>query len=116
MTTTITVKFPNGETRQARAETSMQENPVIASLAGGHTNYEVWIEDEAGNVLDHYNTADDNYQSDYDESEPEESDEPYEPEDNDDPFYGDDAAADADVLRNAGWGTDEDYGYYGDEY
>lgn len=25
-----------------------------------------------------------------------------------------DVEADADTLRNAGWGTDEDYGYYGD--
>lgn len=32
--------------------------------------------------------------------------------------YGDgmtDVEADADVLRNAGWGTDEDYGFYGDD-
>jgi len=26
-----------------------------------------------------------------------------------------DAEADADVLKSAGWGTDEDYGYYGDD-
>jgi hypothetical protein len=26
-----------------------------------------------------------------------------------------DAEADADVLASAGWGTDEDYGYYGGE-
>lgn len=31
-------------------------------------------------------------------------DEPYEP----------DAFADAEVLASAGWGTDEDYGYYGE--
>jgi hypothetical protein len=29
-----------------------------------------------------------------------------------DPFNSD-AEADADVLASAGWGTDEDYGYYG---
>lgn len=37
----------------------------------------------------------------------------------DDEEYGDgmtDVEADADTLRNAGWGTDEDYGYYGEEY
>lgn len=37
----------------------------------------------------------------------------------DDPEYGDgmsDVEADADTLRNCGWGTDEDYGYCGDEY
>ena len=28
--------------------------------------------------------------------------------------FRDDVEADADVLRMAGWGTDEDYGYYGD--
>jgi len=28
--------------------------------------------------------------------------------------FRDDVEADADVLANAGWGTDEDYGYYGD--
>ena len=26
-----------------------------------------------------------------------------------------DAEADGDALRNIGWGTDEDYGYFGDE-
>lgn len=31
-----------------------------------------------------------------------------------DPFLSD-AEADADVLASAGWGTDEDYGCYGDE-
>jgi hypothetical protein len=29
--------------------------------------------------------------------------------------FNSDAEADADVLRSAGWGTDEDYGYYGDD-
>lgn len=33
-----------------------------------------------------------------------------EPEDH----FRDDVEADADVLRSAGMGTDEDYGYYGD--
>ncbi len=34
----------------------------------------------------------------------------------DEPFDGfrDDVDADADVLRSAGWGTDEDYGYFDD--
>lgn len=27
-----------------------------------------------------------------------------------------DVEADADTLASAGWGTDEDYGYYGDDY
>lgn len=27
-----------------------------------------------------------------------------------------DVEADADTLRSIGWGTDEDYGYFGDEY
>jgi len=31
-----------------------------------------------------------------------------------DPFLTD-AEADADALASVGWGTDEDYGYYGDE-
>lgn len=31
-----------------------------------------------------------------------------------DPFR-DDVEADADVLAGIGWGTDEDYGYYGDD-
>lgn len=30
--------------------------------------------------------------------------------------FRDDVEADADVLRSAGWGTDEDYGLYADEY
>lgn len=29
--------------------------------------------------------------------------------------FRDDVEADADALASAGWGTDEDYGYYGDE-
>ena len=34
----------------------------------------------------------------------------------DEEWYGfrDDVEADADTLASAGWGTDEDYGYYGD--
>ncbi len=34
----------------------------------------------------------------------------------DEPWDGfrDDVEADADALASAGWGTDEDYGYYGD--
>jgi hypothetical protein len=32
-------------------------------------------------------------------------------------FYDmDDVEADADALRGIGWGTDEDYGYFGDEF
>lgn len=31
-----------------------------------------------------------------------------------DDYDGDDAFADADWLASAGFGTDEDYGYYGD--
>ena len=31
-----------------------------------------------------------------------------------DPMEMTDAQADADTLASAGWGTDEDYGYYGD--
>lgn len=30
--------------------------------------------------------------------------------------FNSDAEADADVLASAGWGTDEDYGHYGDDY
>ncbi len=33
----------------------------------------------------------------------------------DEPEGMDDAEADADTLASAGWGTDEDYGYYGAE-
>ena len=29
--------------------------------------------------------------------------------------FRDDVEADADALASAGWGADEDYGYYGDE-
>jgi len=33
-----------------------------------------------------------------------------------DPPEMDDVEADADALASAGFGTDEDYGYYGEEY
>lgn len=36
------------------------------------------------------------------------------PEPREDQFMSD-AEADADVLRSAGWGTAEDYGYYGED-
>lgn len=36
----------------------------------------------------------------------------YEPEDH----FRDDVEADADVLRMAGMGTDEDYGFYGEDF
>jgi hypothetical protein len=32
----------------------------------------------------------------------------------DEPHDMTDVEADADTLRNCGWGTDEDYGYYGE--
>jgi len=34
---------------------------------------------------------------------------------NDGGYEMDDVEADADTLRSAGWGTDEDYGYFGAE-
>lgn len=40
-------------------------------------------------------------------------DEVDEPEERED-YFRDDVEADADVLASIGWGTDEDYGYYGD--
>lgn len=36
----------------------------------------------------------------------------YEPEDNTEGYYSDDLSADAEWLASAGWGTDEDYGYF----
>jgi hypothetical protein len=43
--------------------------------------------------------------------------EDYEDEDYEDEHdqFRDDVEADADALSSAGWGTDEDYGYYGDD-
>lgn len=37
-------------------------------------------------------------------------------DDYDDGDHMTDVEADADTLRNCGWGTDEDYGYYGEDY
>lgn len=46
---------------------------------------------------------------DYDADEPDQyADEPWD-------GFNSDAEADADVLANAGMGTDEDYGYYGED-
>lgn len=39
----------------------------------------------------------------------------YEDDRFDDEPYEDDVWADSDTLSSAGWGTDEDYGYFGDE-
>ena len=30
--------------------------------------------------------------------------------------FSDDFGSDADALASIGWGTDEDYGYYGEQY
>jgi hypothetical protein len=49
------------------------------------------------------NPSDNDYDDNLDPSEMVSEDEPID-------FY-DDVQADADVLKNAGWGTDEDYGY-----
>lgn len=40
---------------------------------------------------------------------------PEEPEDEREDNFRDDVEADADTLRSAGMGTDEDYGYFGGE-
>lgn len=55
---------------------------------------------------------DDDYSEDDDQTEFDDGVNQY-----DEPFDGfrDDVEADADVLRSLGWGTDEDYGYYGEE-
>jgi len=37
-------------------------------------------------------------------------------EENSQKFYEDDVWADSNALASAGWGTDEDYGFYGDDY
>jgi hypothetical protein len=37
-------------------------------------------------------------------------------DDADEPEGSYDLSDDADALASAGWGTDEDYGYYGDEF
>ena len=59
--------------------------------------------------------------SEYEDEEIEGTEDEFEPrEDN----FRDDVDADADVLKSAGWGTDEDYGgfddmgrdFYGDDY
>jgi len=47
----------------------------------------------------------------------EEDDVCYEYDDDDTEPWEDDVWADADALASAGWGTDEDYGYFGgDDY
>ena len=54
----------------------------------------------------------DEYIMNEDDCAPEDEEYVYdEPEDQ----FRDDVEADADTLASAGWGTDEDYGYYGDE-
>lgn len=37
-------------------------------------------------------------------------------EDNYEDDHMDDVDADADTFRSCGWGVDEDYGYYGEEF
>lgn len=54
-----------------------------------------------------YNDSDSMFEQEYDDS--------YDYDD--EPQDMTDVEADADTLASAGWGTDEDYGYYGeDEY
>ena len=56
---------------------------------------------------------DDPQELDFDDDDYVEIDE----EDYDEPYYGDNFLDDAEALASAGWGTDEDYGYFGgDEY
>jgi hypothetical protein len=62
-------------------------------------------------------TSEEYYMNEYDDGFADEmEDGPEEPEDFE-PFDGfTDAMADADTLASCGWGTDEDYGYYGEDY
>lgn len=61
-------------------------------------------------MLEH---IDDPQELDFDDDDYVEIDE----EDYDEPYYGDNFLDDAEALASAGWGTDEDYGYFGgDEY
>lgn len=49
-------------------------------------------------------------------AEPEEAEEYVEEPDYEHDQFRDDVEADADALASAGWGTDEDYGYYGEDF
>lgn len=61
---------------------------------------ELNVYSDLGDALEYAEVVADDSDSDYDEE------------------FGDgmsDAEADADTLASAGWGTDEDYGYYGED-
>lgn len=73
----------------------------------------VWEFDELGEVLPENQERYDNLMAEWEEWENEDA---Y-ADGWDDEDYGDDMDGDWDSgMTSAGWGTDEDYGYYGEDY
>jgi len=77
----------NEEIRDVVAYFTTMQEPLSERQVGLLTEAELWLQEDEVEVRDYWNDI------------------------------ADDVEADADTLRSAGWGTDEDYGYYGgDEY
>lgn len=79
-------------------------------------NYEEYAREVAGLTEDELSAMEaeleDAYADGFDDDEGADRFEDDEPWDG----FNSDAEADADVLASCGWGTDEDYGYYGDDW
>ena len=77
----------NEEIRDVVAYFTTMQEPLSERQVGLLTEAELWLQEDEVEVRDYWNDI------------------------------ADDVEVDADTLRSAGWGTDEDYGYYGgDEY
>ena len=75
------------EIRDVVAHFTITQEPLSQRQADLLAEAELWLQEDEVEVRDYWNDI------------------------------ADDVEADADTLRSAGWGTDEDYGYYGgDEY
>lgn len=102
---TVSIQFTDGTKAERRTDDISKIDGLTKELSAGKQIQQLWITDEAGNVIDHYDsTVDDMGEDDHDPLLDE-------PEDH----FRDDVEADADTLASVGWGTDEDYGFFGDE-
>tara|TARA_B100000745_G_scaffold150166_1_gene98170 strand:- start:1999 stop:2280 length:282 start_codon:yes stop_codon:yes gene_type:complete len=71
------------EIRDVVAHFTTMQEPLSQRQADLLTEAELWLQEDEVEIRDYWNDI------------------------------ADDAEADADALASAGWGTDEDYGYYG---
>ena len=93
----------------------MNPNPLESEMAQYHDDEWIDVDDGMIDVESFGDMIDDFH--DYDEELEDRMDDAHEEYNDPDDYYDDSMDGDFDsAMRDAGFGTDEDYGYYGEDY